>query len=100
MTIRRKKGRIEGLTVGLLGDISPLTGCAVEHLGADQAGRQGDSVRAADTGAQGLGAYGLRGLYHLDEVLPRCDVSMCCAFSSSGSRGGCFLQSVSIRSFT
>ena len=61
MTIRRAKGRIDGLTVGLLGRYLPLAGGAVQYLGADQAGRQGHLVRAADPRSQGVGANRLRG---------------------------------------
>ncbi len=40
MTIRRAKGRIEGLTVGLLGDISHSRVARSNIWGFDQAGRQ------------------------------------------------------------
>ncbi len=61
MTIRRAKGRIEGLTVGLVGDITPLAGRPLEHLGPDQAGGPRDPLRPADPGPQGMGAVRLRG---------------------------------------
>ena len=61
MTIRRAKGRIDGLTVGLVGDIAHSRVARSNIWGLTQAGGQGHPVRAADPGAQGMGTAGLRG---------------------------------------
>ena len=57
-----RQGEDRGADRRLAGRHFPFPGRAVQHLGADQAGGQGHPVRAADPGAQGLGANGVRGL--------------------------------------
>ena len=88
MTIRRNKGRIEGLTVGLLGDIAHSRVARSNIWGLTQAGGEGDPLRPADSGAQRLGTDGLRGLPTTSIRSCRAATwSTCCAFNSSGNRG-------------
>ena len=90
MTIRRAKGRIEGLTVGLLGDIAPLAGRPLEHLGPDQARGQGHPLRAADPGPQGRGSgSAARSPTTSTRSCRAATSSTSCASSSSGSSGAC-----------
>ena len=58
-TIRERKGKIDGLNVTILGDILLQPGRALQHLGADQTGREGDALRAVHARAAHLRADGL-----------------------------------------
>ena len=61
MTIRKAKGRIEGLDRRPAGRHCPLARCPFQHLGAHQAGGPRHSLRSADARAPVDGAPRLRG---------------------------------------
>ena len=61
MTIRKAKGRIEGLTVGLLGDIAHSRVARSNIWGLTKLGAQRHPLRSADARAPVDGAAGLRG---------------------------------------
>ena len=52
LTIRRRKGRLEGLTVAICGDIAAFAGRALEHPPADHDGQPGARDRPADADAR------------------------------------------------
>ncbi len=62
MTIRRKKGKIEGLTVGLLGDIAHSRVARSNIWGLTKLGAKVILCGPPTLVPQGLGANGLRGL--------------------------------------
>ena len=61
MTIRRRKGRIEGLTVGLVGDIAHSRVARSNIWGLTKLGRQGHPLRSADARPARAGTARLRG---------------------------------------
>ena len=78
----------------------PLAGRPLEHLGPDQAGRPGHPLRPADPRPQGMERLGCEVAYHLDEILPRCDVVNVLRIQFERQQRGCSPRSPSIRSST
>jgi aspartate carbamoyltransferase catalytic subunit len=74
MTIRRAKGRIEGLTVGLLGDISHSRVARSNIWGLTKLGAKVILCGPPTLVPKAWERVGCEVAYHLDEVLPRCDV--------------------------
>src|SRR6478609_10959071 len=74
MTIRRAKGRIEGLTVGLVGDISHSRVARSNIWGLTKLGARVILCGPPTLVPRGMERLGCEVAYHLDEVLPECDV--------------------------
>lgn len=74
MTIRRAKGRIEGLTVGLLGDISHSRVARSNIYALTRLGARVILCGPPTLVPRGWERFGCEVAYSLDEVLPRCDV--------------------------
>jgi aspartate carbamoyltransferase catalytic subunit len=74
MTIRRAKGRIEGLTVCLVGDISHSRVARSNIWGLTKLGANVIVCGPPTLVPRGMERLGCEVAYHLDEVLPRCDV--------------------------
>jgi aspartate carbamoyltransferase catalytic subunit len=74
MTIRRAKGRIEGLTVGLLGDISHSRVARSNIYALNKLGAKIILCGPPTLVPKAWERLGCEVAYHLDEVLPRCDV--------------------------
>src|SRR4051794_25109716 len=74
LTIRRAKGRIEGLTVGLVGDISHSRVARSNLWGLTKLGARVILCGPPTLVPKSLERLGCEVAYHLDEVLPHCDV--------------------------
>jgi aspartate carbamoyltransferase catalytic subunit len=74
MTIRRAKGGIQGLTVGLLGDISHSRVARSNIWGLTKLGAKVILCGPPTLVPKAWEQLGCEVAYHLDEVLPRCDV--------------------------
>lgn len=74
MTIRRAKGRIEGLTVGLVGDISHSRVARSNIWGLTKLGAKVILCGPPTLVPSGMTRLGCEVAHHLDEVLPRLDV--------------------------
>lgn len=74
MTIRRAKGRIEGLTVGLLGDISHSRVARSNIYALTKLGARVILCGPPTLVPRGWERFGCEVAYSLDEILPRCDV--------------------------
>lgn len=74
MTIRRAKGKIEGLTVALVGDISHSRVARSNIWGLTKLGARVILCGPPTLVPKSLERLGCEVAYHLDEVLPRCDV--------------------------
>jgi aspartate carbamoyltransferase catalytic subunit len=74
MTIRRAKGRIEGLTVGLVGDISHSRVARSNIWGLTKLGARVILCGPPTLVPRGMERLGCEVAYHLDEILPECDV--------------------------
>jgi len=74
LTIRRKTGRIEGLTVGLVGDISHSRVARSNIWGLTKLGAKVILCGPPTLVPKGFERLGCEVAHHLDEVLPRCDV--------------------------
>jgi aspartate carbamoyltransferase catalytic subunit len=74
MTIRRAKGRIEGLTVGLLGDISHSRVARSNIYALTKLGARVILCGPPTLVPRAWEQFGCEVAYQLDEVLPRCDV--------------------------
>src|SRR5947209_13858837 len=74
LTIRRAKGRIEGLTVGLVGDISHSRVARSNIWGLTKLGAKVILCGPPTLVPRGMETLGCEVAYHLDEILPRCDV--------------------------
>jgi aspartate carbamoyltransferase catalytic subunit len=74
LTIRRAKGRIEGLTVGLVGDISHSRVARSNIWGLKKLGARVILCGPPTLVPRGMERLGCEVAYHLDEVLPECDV--------------------------
>jgi aspartate carbamoyltransferase catalytic subunit len=73
-TIRRHKGRLEGLTVGLVGDIAHSRVARSNIHGLLKLGAQVIVCGPPTLVPQTITQMGVEVSYQLDEVLPRCDV--------------------------
>jgi aspartate carbamoyltransferase catalytic subunit len=74
MTIRRAKGKIAGLTVGLVGDISHSRVARSNIWGLTKLGAHVILVGPPTLVPRSMERLGCEVAYHLDDVLPRCDV--------------------------
>ena len=74
MTIRRAKGRIDGLTVGLVGDISHSRVARSNIYALTKLGAKVILCGPPTLVSKGWERLGCEVAYHLEEVLPRCDV--------------------------
>jgi aspartate carbamoyltransferase catalytic subunit len=73
-TIREAKGRIEGLTVGLIGDISHSRVARSNIWALTKLGAKVIACGPSTLVPRSLEKLGVEVAYHLDEILPRCDV--------------------------
>ena len=73
-TIREAKGRIEGLTVGLIGDISHSRVARTKIHALTKLGAHVIACGPSTLVPRSLERLGVEVAYHLDEILPRCDV--------------------------
>jgi aspartate carbamoyltransferase catalytic subunit len=90
MTIRRAKGRIEGLTVGLVGDISHSRVARSNIWGLTKLGAKVILCGPPTLVPRGWERMGCEVCYHLDEVLPRCDVVNVLRIQFERQQGGLF----------
>ena len=74
MTIRRAKGRIEGLTVALVGDISHSRVARSNIWALTKLGARVILCGPPTLVPRGMERLGCEVAYHLDEILPECDV--------------------------
>jgi aspartate carbamoyltransferase catalytic subunit len=74
LTIRRTKGRIDGLTVGLVGDISHSRVARSNIWGLTKLGAHVILCGPPTLVPRRLEQLGCEVVYHLDEILPRLDV--------------------------
>jgi aspartate carbamoyltransferase catalytic subunit len=74
LTIRRAKGRIEGLTVGLVGDISHSRVARSNIWGLTKLGARVILCGPPTLVPRSMERLGCEVAYHLDEVMPECDV--------------------------
>jgi aspartate carbamoyltransferase catalytic subunit len=74
LTIRRAKGRIEGLTVGLVGDISHSRVARSNIWGLTKLGAKVILCGPPTLVPRGMEQLGCEVAYHLDDVIGRCDV--------------------------
>jgi aspartate carbamoyltransferase catalytic subunit len=74
MTIRRARGTVEGLTVGLVGDISHSRVARSNIWGLLKLGARVILCGPPTLVPRSLERLGCEVAYHLDEILPHCDV--------------------------
>src|SRR3972149_100225 len=74
MTIRQRRGRIEGLTVALVGDIAHSRTARSNIWGLKKLGAHVIVCGPATLVSRRWEEFGLEGADNLDEILPRCDV--------------------------
>jgi aspartate carbamoyltransferase catalytic subunit len=74
MTIRRAKGRIDGLTVGLVGDISHSRVARSNIYALTKLGAKVILCGPPTLVSKGWERLGCEVAYHIEDVLPRCDV--------------------------
>jgi aspartate carbamoyltransferase catalytic subunit len=90
MTIRQRKGKIEGLTVALVGDISHSRVARSNIWGLLKLGAKVILCGPPTLVPRRLEALGCEVAYHLDEVLPRCDVVNVLRIQFERAAGGSF----------
>ncbi len=90
MTIRRAKGRIAGLTVGLLGDISHSRVARSNIWGLQKLGASVILCGPPTLVPKAWERIGCEVAYHLDDVLPRCDVVNVLRIQFERQQGGLF----------
>ena len=90
MTIRRAKGRIEGLTVGLVGDISHSRVARSNIWGLTKLGARVILCGPPTLVSKRFERLGCEVAYHLDEVLPHCDVVNVLRIQFERQQGGLF----------
>jgi aspartate carbamoyltransferase catalytic subunit len=90
MTIRRRKGRIDGLTVGLLGDISHSRVARSNIWGLTKLGAKVILCGPPTLVPKAWERIGCEVAYHLDQVLPRCDVINVLRIQFERQQGGLF----------
>jgi aspartate carbamoyltransferase catalytic subunit len=74
LTIRQNRGRIEGLTVALVGDIAHSRTARSNIWGLKKLGAHVIVCGPATLVSKKWEEYGVEVAYNLDEILPRCDV--------------------------
>ena len=74
MTIRQRKGTLEGLTVGLIGDVGHSRVARSNIWGLLKLGAKVILCGPPTLVPRGFEALGCEIAHHLDDILPRCDV--------------------------
>ena len=74
LTIRQHRGSLEGLTVALIGDIAHSRTARSNIWGLQKLGAHVIVCGPATLVSKRWEHYGVEVAYHLDEILPRCDV--------------------------
>lgn len=74
LTIRQKRGRIDGLTVALVGDIAHSRTARSNIWGLKKLGAHVIVCGPATLVSKKWEQFGVEVAYNLDEILPRCDV--------------------------
>ena len=90
LTIRRAKGKIEGLTVCLVGDISHSRVARSNIWGLTKLGARVILCGPPTLVPRGMEKLGCEVAYHLDEVLPECDVINVLRIQFERQQGGLF----------
>ncbi|MCS6852137.1 MAG: aspartate carbamoyltransferase catalytic subunit [Gemmataceae bacterium] len=90
LTIRRKKGHIEGLTVGLVGDIAHSRVARSNIHGLRKLGARLIVCGPPTLVPQYLTTLGVEIAYHLDAILPQCDVINVLRIQFERQRSGLF----------
>jgi aspartate carbamoyltransferase catalytic subunit len=89
-TIRRLKGRLEGLTVGLVGDITHSRVARSNIYGLLQMGARVIVCGPPTLVPASMSALGVEISYRLDDILPRCDVLNLLRIQLERQRSGLF----------
>src|SRR5437764_6414402 len=89
-TIRRVKGRVEGLTVALVGDILHSRVARSNIHGLLKLGARVIVCGPPTLVPQTISRLGVEVAYHLDDVLPQCDVVNVLRIQFERQRGGLF----------
>ncbi len=89
-TIRRVKGRLEGLTVGLVGDIAHSRVARSNIHGLTKLGARVIVCGPPTLVPASIACLGVEVSYRLDDVLPRCDVINMLRIQFERQRGGLF----------
>jgi aspartate carbamoyltransferase catalytic subunit len=89
-TIRNAKGRIEGLTVGLVGDIAHSRVARSNIHGLVKLGAHVIVCGPPTLVPQCISRLGVEVSHHLDEILPRCDVINMLRIQFERQRSGLF----------
>jgi len=89
-TIRRAKGVVEGLTVGLVGDIAHSRVARSNIHGLLKLGARVIVCGPPTLVPQEIGRLGVEVSYRLDEILPRCDVINVLRIQFERQRSGLF----------
>jgi aspartate carbamoyltransferase catalytic subunit len=89
-TIRQVKGRVEGLTVGLVGDIAHSRVARSNIHGLLRLGAQVIVCGPSTLVPPSIGQLGVEVAHHLDDILPRCDVVNVLRIQFERQRGGLF----------
>jgi aspartate carbamoyltransferase catalytic subunit len=74
LTIRQRRGSLQGLTVALVGDIAHSRTARSNIWGLTKLGAHVILCGPATLVSKQWEEYGVEVAYHLDEILPRCDV--------------------------
>src|SRR5690242_10071424 len=90
MTIRRAKGKIEGLTVGLVGDISHSRVARSNLWGLTKLGARVILCGPPTLVPRSMECLGCEVAYRLDDILPRCDVVNVLRIQFERQQGGLF----------
>jgi aspartate carbamoyltransferase catalytic subunit len=89
-TIRRVKGRLEGLTVGLVGDIAHSRVARSNIHGLLKLGARVVVCGPLTLVPQGISRLGVEVAHRLDDILPRCDVVNVLRIQFERQRSGLF----------
>jgi len=90
MTIRKAKSRIEGLTVGLLGDIAHSRVARSNIWGLTKLGARVTVCGPPTLVPRSMECLGCEVAYRLDDILPRCDVINVLRIQFEREQGGLF----------
>src|SRR5436309_5213511 len=89
-TIRQRRGRLEGLTVGLVGDIAHSRVARSNIHGLLKLGARVIVCGPSTLVPQSITRLGVEVAYRLDEILPRCDVINVLRIQFERQRNGLF----------
>ncbi len=90
LTIRQRKGRLEGLTVALVGDIAHSRVARSNIHGLTKLGAKVIVCGPPTLVPRNIGELGVEVSHHLDDVLPRCDVVNMLRIQFERQRSGLF----------